>query len=100
MKIFYVIHIINFFKFSLVNKEVENMKKEQKEIQANLQSFINSSKKDVEAVKTGSKADLEALKKTTKADIDSAVSKNQPKQQDLSQYTTSSQLKTRFIINF
>ena len=71
------------------------MKKEQSAIQANLQSFINSSKKDIEAVKTGSKADLEALKKTTKADIDSAVAKNQPKQQDLSQYTTSSQFKTR-----
>ena len=72
------------------------MKKEQNEIQANLQSFINSSKKDIESVKTGSKADLEALKKTTKADIDS-VAKNQPKQQDLSQYTTSSQFNTRLF---
>ena len=73
------------------------MKKEQNEIQANLQSFINSSKKDIESVKTGSKADLEALKKTTKADIDSAVAKNQPKQQDISQYTTSSQFNTRLF---
>ena len=72
------------------------MKKEQNEIQANLQSFINSSKKDIEAVRTGSKADLEALKKTTKADIDS-VTKNQPKEQDLSLYTTSSQFNTRLF---
>ena len=73
------------------------MKKEQNEIQANLQSFISSSKKDMEALKTGSKADLEALKKTTKSDIDSAVTKNQPKEQDLSQYTTSSQFNTRLF---
>ena len=79
-----------------MNKEVENIKKEQTEIQSNLQSFINSSKKDVESVKTSSKADLEALKRTTKADIDSAVAKNQPKEQDLSQYTTSSQFNNRY----
>ena len=82
--------------FFSVNKEVENIKKEQTEIQSNLQSFINSSKKDVESVKTSSKADLEALKRTTKADIDSAVAKNQPKEQDLSQYTTSSQFNNRY----
>ena len=82
--------------FIVVNKEVESLKKEQKDIQANLQSFINSSKKDMEAVKTGSKTDLEALKKTTKSDIDSAVAKNQPKQQDLSQYATSSQFNDRY----
>ena len=83
----------------VVNDEVSSIRRDQKEIQSNLQSFINSSKKDVEAVKTGSKADLEALKRTTKADIDSAVAKNQHKQQDLSQYATSSQFKTR-LSNF
>jgi len=77
---------------SLVNDEVEKIKKEQKDIQNNIQNFFNTSKKDVEAVKSTSKADLEALKKSVKSDVDSAV-KNLPKP-DMSQYTSESQFKT------
>ena len=78
-----------------MNGEVEKIKKEQKDIQNNIQNFINTSKKDVEAVRSTSKADLEALKKSVKLDVDSAV-KNLPKP-DMSQYTTESQFKTRLI---
>ncbi len=44
-------------------------------------------------MKTTAKADMENLKKSSKAEIDTAI-KNLPKQ-DLSQYTTNSQFKTR-----
>ena len=81
-----------------MNDEVDKIKKEQKDIQNNIQTFINTSKKDVEAVRTTSKSDLEALKKSVKADVDSAV-KNLPKP-DLSQYTTESQFKTRLAFQF
>ena len=47
-------------------------------------------------MKTSAKADLENLKKSSKADIDTAI-RNLPKQ-DLSQYTTNSQFKTRYFI--
>ena len=72
------------------------MRKEQKEIQNQLQTFITNSKKEAESAKTSSKADLEALKKCTKAELESVV-KNQPKPQDLTQYTTNSQFKTRQV---
>ena len=79
-----------------MNDEVEKIKKEQKDIQNNIQNFINTSKKDVEDVRSTSKADLEALKKSVKSDVDSAV-KNLPKP-DMSQYTTESQFKSRLVI--